>query len=453
LLADGRGGLTIGSNAAFKVTDANGKAYRIPAGSVQLGPALKIKVGGKTKTLASPARFTRGPAFLALGGRAYRGTLVVRSSGGRLSAVNHVRLEEYLYGVVPDEMPSSWAMEALKAQAVAARSYAVISRRGSGVYDLFSDTRSQVYGGVASEETRSNAAIDATAGQVVLYDGRVAWTFFHSTSGGRTASIEDVWSASPIPYLVSVADPYDSLSPHHNWGPFRYTAAGLARKLGSLAPKGRLRDLVVARNPSLRAESVQASGSRGTRQFSGTTFQSRLGLRSSWFSISVLSIGGGGRIELGGRSELRGIARGPRTVSLERRAWNGSWERVTALARGSNGGFSVAVEPAITTWFRLVSPKGRSEPFRVSVAPWVRLSELRADGTLVGRVRPERAGVKVAVQRLVEGRWTTLANVETSAGGAFQARIARNPGSYRAVARLGAGYVPGASPVLRVVAP
>jgi stage II sporulation protein D len=453
LLADDRGNLSIGANTAFTVTDANDKTYRLPAGSVQLGPALKIEVGGETKTLASPARFMRGAQFLELGGRPYRGALVVRSSGGTLSAVNHVGLEEYLYGVVPDEMPSSWAMEALKAQAVAARSYAVVSRRTGGVFDLFSDTRSQVYGGVVSEEARSNAAIDATAGRVVMHNGRVAYTFFHSTSGGRTAAIQDVWNADPITYLVSVADPYDSLSPHHRWGPIRHSAAGLARRLGSLAPRGRLVDLRVTRNGSQRVESVRASGSGGGKQFSGSSFQSRLGLRSAWFSISVLSLGGDRRIEYGAEAALRGIARGPRTVSLERRTGSGRWERVLAVDRGEGGAFRLAASPAISTWFRLSWAKGKGDPFRVAVAPWVRLSQLRADGTLLGRVRPARAGVGVELQRFANGRWDTLASVETNASGRFRAQVPLRPGGYRAVARVGAGYVPGISPVLQVAVP
>jgi stage II sporulation protein D len=450
LLADDRGSLTIGSDAAFRVADAGGQAYDLPAGSIQLGPALKIKVNGETKTLVDPVRFSRGQRFLELGGRAYRGALVVRSTGGTLSAVNHVGLEEYLYGVVPDEMPSSWAMEALKAQAVAARSYAVVSRRTGGVFDLFSDTRSQVYGGVGSEEARSTAAIEATAGQVLMHDGRVAWTFFHSTSGGRTAAIQDVWNANPIPYLVSVPDPYDSLSPHHRWGPFRYSAANLARRLGSLAPRGRLLDLRVQRNASLRAESVLASGSGGATRFSGGSFQSRLDLRSAWFSISVLSLNGPGRVDYGAEAKLRGLGRGFRAVHLDRRVWGGRWERIVKLARASNGRFNAVGKPRITTWFRLSTTKGKGEPVRVAVAPWVRLSELRPDGTFAGHVRPARAGVPVELQRLEGGRWRTLATDRTGSHGRFGARVALQPGSYRAVARLGRGYVAGISPVVRV---
>ena len=107
--------------------------------------------------------------------------------------MNGVGLEPYLWGVVPDEMPDEWPAEALRAQAVVARSYALAVRRSSGPFDLYPDVRSQVYGGVAAEEASTTAAVNATAGRVLLYGGKVATTFFFSTSGGRTASVEDAW--------------------------------------------------------------------------------------------------------------------------------------------------------------------------------------------------------------------------------------------------------------------
>ena len=122
-------------------------------------------------------------------------------SAGKLRAINMVGLEQYLYGVVPSEMPYTWAPEALKAQAIAARSYALATRR-TGAFDLYPDTRSQVYLGIEHEKPSTNAAVNATAGQVVLYDGQVAKTYFFSSSGGRTASAEDVWGEPvPVPRL------------------------------------------------------------------------------------------------------------------------------------------------------------------------------------------------------------------------------------------------------------
>jgi stage II sporulation protein D len=452
LLADDRRSLTVGSDAPFSVTDAAGRRFELPRGSVGLDASLRIRAEGGMHALAGPIEFTRGGSHLELGGRPYRGRLVVRASGGTLAAVNHVGLEEYLYGVVPDEMPPTWAMEALKAQAVAARSYAIVSRRTGGVFDLFPDTRSQVYGGVRSEESRTNAAIDATAGEVVLYGGRVAHTFFHSTSGGRTAAIQDVWNASPVPYLVSVPDPHDRISPYHRWGPFRLTGSELSRRLGSLAPGGPLLDVVVSRNGSRRAETVTARGSRGTARFAGTSFQSRLDLRSSWFSIGVLSLTGSTRVTFGERASLRGIARIPGPAWLERRAWNGSWERVGRAPRRDAGTFRAVARPRSTTWYRVVSRSGAGLAHRVSVAPLVRLTEVRRGRTLVGHIRPAAAGARIAVQRLADGRWTTVAHAQTDGSGRFRVGVGLGPGTYRAVATLGRGYVPGASALFEVVA-
>ncbi len=280
--------------------------------------------------------------------------------------MNKVAIDDYVSGVVPDEMPPGWSPEALKAQAVAARSYAVATRKTSGIFDLYPDTRSQVYGGVASEEPTTNTAVDETSKQVLMFGGKVATTFFHSTSGGKTAAIEDVWNSTGLPYLVSVPDKYDSMSPHHSWGPFRFTAAAFKREIGGSAPKGRLVDAVVARNPSSRVDTVTLRGTGSNTNLSGTGFQSALGLRSSWFSVSVLSLTGGST-KKGHRFVLNGFVRGISNVWLERRV-DGDWVKVRDLKRGEGGVVKTKVRPGQTTaWFRLAAPKGVGVPIRVTV--------------------------------------------------------------------------------------
>ena len=129
-------------------------------------------------------------------------------ANGSLRAVNSVALEAYLYGVVPSEMPKDWLPEALKAQAVAARSYALAVRKTGSWFDLYPDTRSQVYLGIAHEAPSTTAAVQETAGEVVLYQGRLATTYFFSSSGGRTASAPEVWPSSPpTPYLSPSTTP------------------------------------------------------------------------------------------------------------------------------------------------------------------------------------------------------------------------------------------------------
>ena len=114
-------------------------------------------------------------------------------------------------------MPDDWHPDALRAQAVVARSYALRSRRPGSAYDVFADVRSKVYRGMGGEVATTNAAVRATQGRVVLAGGEVAQTFFFSTSGGRTAGNEEEWGGTPLSYLRPVEDPFDDLSPYHRW--------------------------------------------------------------------------------------------------------------------------------------------------------------------------------------------------------------------------------------------
>jgi stage II sporulation protein D len=227
----------------------------------------------------------RGRADNGVRDGAYRGSAQLLRTGRRgVLVVNRVGLEDYLRGVVPAEMPASWPAEALEAQAVIARSYALRARNAGAQYDVFADTRSQVYGGVGSEVAAASAAVAATRGEIVTYGGQVAQTYFFSTSGGRTAANEEIWGGAPVPYLRSVTDPYDRLSPYHRWS-VRFRDREAARRLADVAP-GKLRSLkVVARTASGRAAVVAVRGRRGTARVSAATIQSALGLRSTWFSI------------------------------------------------------------------------------------------------------------------------------------------------------------------------
>src|SRR5207244_1908368 len=154
-----------------------------------------------------------------------------------------------------------WNGEALRAQAIVARSYALATRQASAPFDVFADTRSQVYGGLDAEHPETTAAVAATKGTVVLYRGKVATTYFYSTSGGRTAAIQDEWQGSkPLPYLVPVADPYDTISPYHSWGPVSFTGAKLTTLLK--AP-GTVVDLTPTQNASGRVGSVTVTATKG----------------------------------------------------------------------------------------------------------------------------------------------------------------------------------------------
>ena len=173
----------------------------------------------------------------------YNGSIrLVKASATSAYAINHVYMEDYVKAVVPRESPASWHQEALKAQSVAARSYAYVSRKSSSsVYDVYCTTWSQVYNGwgVAVDGTNvrhdgdslSDPAVSATGAGVMKYGDDVVQTFFHSTSGGHTDDIEKVWpAATPQPYFKGVADPWDSVSPLHTWGPYEYTSSYIRSK-------------------------------------------------------------------------------------------------------------------------------------------------------------------------------------------------------------------------------
>src|SRR5262245_12133356 len=198
-LAQGRSRVTISSTAAFTVRDGIGQLWHLAAGPQTFGPGLKIKTTDvpQRQVLPAPLTFIAGPSPLRFDNRPYRGQVQVSVANGALRAINVVGLEAYLYGVVPSEMPKDWLPEALKAQAVAARSYALAVKKSGSWFDLYPDTRSQVYLGIAHEAPTATAAVEDTAGQVVLYNGHVATTYFFSSSGGRTSSASEVWPTSP----------------------------------------------------------------------------------------------------------------------------------------------------------------------------------------------------------------------------------------------------------------
>lgn len=218
-----------------------------------------------------------------IGDRWYRGRLQLVLDKGAVTAINHVGLESYLYSVVGSEVYANWPMEALKAQAVAARSFVLYRRERNREprFDVGNSTTWQVYKGVESEAPSTVAAVNATAGQVLTYNNRVIEAVFHSSSGGHTENVEDIWS-KPLPYLRGVQD-YDQSAPVFNWSQ-SFSAQELAAKLTGVGrilhieplqttPFGRIRDLRVV-------------GDRGSRVVKGDEIRRALNLRSSLFTVS-----------------------------------------------------------------------------------------------------------------------------------------------------------------------
>ncbi|MGB2953830.1 MAG: SpoIID/LytB domain-containing protein [Gaiellaceae bacterium] len=454
LVADGRKQVTVSSQQDFVVRDASGARYTLAAGDYTFGPGFKLQVDptAPPQALPGPLVFSPGAWPLALDQRAYRGTLRVAAQGQKLQVVNIVGLERYLWGVVPSEMPRTWSAEALKAQAVAARSYALAQIRGGGAFDLYDDTRNQVYGGLAAEAPTATAAVNDTAGKVVLYQGHVADTMFFSSSGGKTASVQDVSpTATPVPYLVSVPDPYDSISPYHNWGPFRYAARMLVRKF---RVPGRLLDVQTVAGPSGRVRSLVAKGSGGDATVSGADVRKALDLRSTWFSVGVLSLTApDAPVVYGSRARLTGLARGVGPVVLQKLAYGrsaGAWQDVGRLSP-SGGTVAPVVGPKISTAYRMLAGQVPSGLVRVAVAPRLNLQVAASGPGFRGRIHPfSLAGTQVSVQRLTATGWALVASSQVRADGVFTVTATVAPGAYRARLAPGGGFVPGFSPILKV---
>ncbi len=219
---------------------------------------------------------------LEIGGSGrYRGALVARNDDGSLLVINQLGVEPYVKGVVANEVPSSWPEQALRAQAVVARSYALATDR-EGPFDQYADTRSQVYGGRSSETATTNNAVDATSGEVVTYKGETAITYYFSTSGGLTENSEFGFSGgNAIPYLKSVEDPFDDASPVHNWNE-SYSDDEMESELSGLF-SGKLEKIeVLERGKSPRIVRARVVGSSGSHVVTGDTLRARLELRSTW---------------------------------------------------------------------------------------------------------------------------------------------------------------------------
>jgi stage II sporulation protein D len=433
--------VTVSSAGAWKVKDGTGTVTTIQPGAVTLNPQLSLTLPGAAaaQTFTPPLTFSATAAYPLYFKKPYRGTFTVTTDGTKLTLVNTVPLESYLYGVVPSEMPSSWLDEALKVQALAARSYAVATRKTSGAFDVYADTRSQVYGGILAEAATTTAAVDETVGQVVTYQGAVATTYFSSTSGGKTASIEDVWDSAPVPYLVSVDDPYDSISPYHDWGPVSFTAAKVK---SALKVPGRVLDLQTTLNASGRVAEVTAVGDQGQVSLTGAKVQSALGLRSTWFDVGVLALDPLPKttIPYGTRLALTGIARNLGDVQLESRVpGETSWTPVGPVTPDPDGSVSIPITADAPIEYHLATGGVGSAVSTLLVAPAVKVSVPKARTLVKGRVDPLLPGAALQVQQQgADAKWTTIARSTVGADGKYVVPIQLKAGTYRV--RVAAGH-------------
>jgi len=433
LLARRAAAVTLGCATPMRVTDGRRLTRTLPAGSYGVGSRLVFPVRrhGAGLSFGHLAVIDCARAPLTFDGRAYHGTLALRCQGGGVSVVNGLALETYLRGVVPSESPSHWPLAALEAQAVAARSYAVAELRPDSWYDLLPSTSDQVYRGVAAERPRSDHAVYATLGQVLTWDGQVARTYYSSSSGGRTEAVQDAWPGSaPIPYLRSVPDPYDSYSPHHDWGPYNFSAASLAGRLGLGSAVESVR---VQRDDSLRAEAVLfhlVSGAVVRR--SATQVTRTLHLLSTWFSIGQLQLSASStHVLYGSTVTVAARAADVQGALLQQRSRNGAWITLRQLGHPAQ----LRVQPRASTAFRVVAPGTNGTSVAVAVAPRVPVPA-PSPRPLAGEVSP-RPDAAVAVWRLVRGRWRVVAHPILDATGRFRTPLQLRPVEYRITVAAG----------------
>ena len=274
-----------------------------------------------------------------------------------------------------------------------------------------------MYGGKAAEHPRSNRAVERTEGEILTFDGKVARTYYSSSSGGRTESSHDAWPGSaPIPYLRSVPDRWDTYSPNHDWGPYVYSPSQLAARLG-LA--GAVESARVVRNASLRPTSAWLRLSSGKAvNLSGAGIAKALGLRSQWFSIGALSLETSTPRVLYGRS-VRIVARalGTTPTVLQEQSPDGF-----SRTLGHVDGKSVfTVEPHVSTAFRLRIAGARGASVAVAVRPQLHVKPL-GPRELSGELFPRSAG-PVAVWRRERGVWRVVSRPRVLQSGTFRSRL------------------------------
>jgi stage II sporulation protein D len=421
LLVESKPSVRIGSTSPFMVVDARGRKVHLPARAVVIDKRFMLQ----HRRLAQPLRFVAGAQPLAVDLAAYRGDVVVKAKPDGLMAVNVLPLDRYLRGVVPWEAPKGWHEQTYEAQAVAARSYTLATLKPGEDFDLYPDARSQMYGGVAAERMETNLAIGATAGQVLVWRDRIVPGYYFSSSGGRTSSVHDAWPrALQVPYLVSVSDPYDYISPHHVW-PTQILSAG---KVASVLGVSGVRDIQVLYNSSGRARAVRVLTARGWRQFSGDTVRTKFDLGSMDFDLHAMEIDDPGRALFGRHVHVTGFVRGLGRARLQQLTEAG-WVTVRHVRVSPTGRFDLSLRAVQTTEFRLAYNGLAGDPVGLQVAPRVLVS---ADGArLRARVSP---ALPLLVERLTNRQWRMVA----SARGVFDRRL--RPGSYRITVRGSSRY-------------
>ena len=273
-------------------------------------PAGRMNVEG-------PIKVESLGGFLRVDGKQFRDALYVYSFNGDCIVVNHVDLEKYVIGLLHSEMNANWNTETLKAQAVAARSYAVFQMKVAGntkfrnfkpPFDLDSSVKDQVYEGAHKERYKAMRAVEATKGQVLqTFAGEPVKAFYHSTCGGHTECPERVWGAK-YAYMKPVPCGYCNSSPRFNWN-YEVAESVLVEKLAKAkALLGKFVSLkLVKRNPAGRAEKIEVRGSEGAKVLTTAKLREIIGTSNLMSTDFILAAGTAGKMIFAGHGSGHGV--------------------------------------------------------------------------------------------------------------------------------------------------
>jgi stage II sporulation protein D len=266
------------TSGTLEVLDANDLLMKKTYEFVSLDPTL----------IKAPIKIISSADYIEYKGAQYRGIIEIKPVANKILIINVVNTEEYLMSVVPSEVPASWPQEALKAQAICARTYVIremISRK-SQAYDVDTSTNTQVYKGMTKEHQNTSRAVGETQGLILLHKGSPIQSFFHSNSGGVTEDPQNVWG-NKVEYLVSVRSDYDKEGENYAWED-KFSQAQINNAFGNLN-LGEIQDIVVVnRFTTSRVNEIELIGTKGSKRIKGTEFRKLVGatkIRSTRFGI------------------------------------------------------------------------------------------------------------------------------------------------------------------------
>jgi stage II sporulation protein D len=388
------------------------------------GANLAVASAGHPALTVTPPLVVSGPGPLTLVGLGrYRGSFVMRpSSGGRILTVNEVGLEDYVRGVIAAEMPSSWPAAALEAQAIAARTYVLTAAAPNTDFQVYDDTRSQMYGGVKAETPATDAAAAATTGQVVEYAGAPATTYFFASSGGYTEDIQNVWvGVNPEAWLQGVSDPYDDSggNPFYRWK-VQMSLAQAQRRLRGLVRGSFVGVRVLRHGVSPRVVTASVVGTGGTSQVTGVQLEQLLGLMSTYLKFTTITASGtttSGSVSTPSGHPVTTVKPAPAPSAGTTTIGPPTTSSTKAPSSGG-AGIRAATDVRRAARQRAVSGAAARSGVRGSAHH------------VSGSVFPGVAGQLVAVQRLGRHGFTTVARGRTSATGAYDIPVAE-AGQYR----------------------